>query len=181
MLQNAVIAYSQGKNAWSFVNNLAAMLTKPESGRAELRRFDTPEAAATFLAERCRYKGDPAMGLGDHYVDPRRLQFAMDVNTEAVWAQLFVDCDDFALWAKRAIEMIPGHRAELFTLVDFGPGTHVICVGWRPDGRAFAIDTNGMRGLPDARPATLCAIWTDIYRSLGYVYRDAVLTPAPVF
>ena len=182
MLQNFVTAYSFGKNAWSFINNAIAAVAKPESGRRPLPTFMSVEHLAVYLGERCRYTGDGPMGAFDHYCDPRRLQFAMEVATPEAWAQVFADCDDWALWAKRCVELIPGHRAELYTLVDpMLVGTHVICVGWRPDGRAFAIDTNGLRGLPDTQPATLCSIWQGIYKAQGYRYCDAVLTPAPVF
>lgn len=184
-----VAAYSFLKAGWSLANDLIVRALGLASYRP-VPRYPTPEAAAAYLLAHAIYTGDPANGAVDFSIPAERLQDAMERGPDA-FKRLHVDCDDFATWAVKALALM-GYDARLITLrcrLGIGPenwGHHVIAVA-TGQGRTVGIDTNGFRELPDNQPATLCRVWSDLYKAVrlpdgriaSYVYVEAVETANP--
>lgn len=177
-----VAFYTLMKAGWSWLADRAA----GNVARRPVPRYNSPEAAAGFLMTNCVYTGDPGKGAVDYSINPDRLQAAMESGPEA-FKRLHVDCDDYAAWAVAALRLM-GADAHLITLrcrLDMSKpweesnwGHHVIAVA-AYKGRFLAIDTNGLRDLPDVQSKTLCDVWSAIYASRRYVYEEAVVSANP--
>lgn len=180
-----IAAYGFLKAGWSLANDLIVRVFGIATYRP-VPNLGTPEACAAYLLKNCEYTGDPGNGAVDLEIPAERLQAAMDRGHEA-FKRLPVDCDDYAVWAVKALTLI-GADARLFTLrcrINVGDirnpanwGHHVIAVAMYK-GRSVAIDTNGFHELPNALPSTLCSVWSSIYASRGYRYVEAVETANP--
>lgn len=166
--------YNALKAWWSAVNN-GLKLGAP---RAPVSAFATPAEVGAYLMAHAAYTGDPLGGAADFFLHPERLQAAMNEGPEAL-KRLSIDCDDYATWAYAALSKVPGCEPRIYTLLDTGlVGSHVVCAyTWR--FRCGVIDTNGHRELPDLSERTLCDVFTAIYRTRGYRYVSATVTPYP--
>lgn len=174
MIDFLVQPYSQAKSAWSWLNDKFKA-----APRADLPRFDTPEALGRWMLENIRYTGDPGGGVFDFYTDPRRLAAA--ALNPALWASTPCDCDDFAIFACEAAKKIPGTTMGVVTLVGSNVSMiHVIACGWH-NGRAFGIDTNGFRWLVNLDEATIVREWNEVYKAQRPGYFAARWTPIPRF
>ena len=172
--------------AYNLLKNLFSVIIDGVYGgvpRRPVPVFSGPMAANTYLQINCKYTGDPGKGIIDYSTNPEVLQAAMEAgakgNKDAAFANMHIDCDDYAAWAYAACHKIPGCLGNIYTLLDSGlVGSHVIFVGFYKGGY-FAIDTNGYRVLPDNTETTICRVWSTIYAGNGYKYIQAVITPFP--
>lgn len=160
------------KAGWSRVNDWLMRY----HGRHPVRSFVSPEAIGSYLLLNAKYKGDLIGGALDNYTHPERFQYAMDTGD---YGSMPIDCDDYAAYAYKALQTIPGCEPQMMTLLDQGlVGSHVVCV-YRLGNQFGVIDTNGHRTLPSRDAATLCQTFTDIYASRGYRYVSATPTTYP--
>ena len=171
--------WNLNKALWSLFYWMTFGLVTPQ---APVPKFDTPLMVSAYVL-RLPYTGDPGRGVVDFSNAPTVLAGALETGTAG---RLAIDCDDFAVLAYACLKQMPGYQPQLVTLRDDsgGWGHHVICVYHRvvqPYGELErgAIDTSGWRSLPDATPATLCRVWTELYAARGYRYTAAIPTPYP--
>lgn len=174
--RGAALVYLEAKATWSAWNDRLCA----GAARAEPPTFATPADAVAYYHDQHGnpYTGDPLKGVGDFYLNPKRLAAGLLAGPAAI-AQLYIDCDDVAGFYLLACRAIPGCEARIVTLIDERlVGSHVICVAHHA-GQVLGLDTNGLHVLPDDTEATLCATWSGIYASLGYDYIGAVDSPYP--
>lgn len=169
--------YLERKAEWSKQIDEAAS----HAGKAPRRdapHFATPQEAWNYIqAHGNPYTGDPLWGVGDYYLSPSRLVAALETDLAAI-NRLHIDCDDIAGLAY--VMLRDATDARLVTLYDAGlVGSHVIAIFKTPDGKFWAIDTCGLRELPDVDEETLCREWRLIYSERGYNYTMAVDSPYP--
>jgi hypothetical protein len=162
------------KAVWSIIISL---IDYPE--REPIKQFDSPEQVAEYLAQNFIYTGDPLNGAGDFYTHPQVMQAAFTAGRVAT-SNLWLDCDDCAVYAYAALKTVPGCRPLLYTIYDSSGnwGHHVIC-GFKIGEKYGVIDVNGLNELPSLNTKIICELFTNIYKSRGYVYTSCIYTPFP--
>lgn len=171
--------WNLNKALWSLLIFLTFGAVMPQ---APVPTLATPQDVASYVL-RLPYTGDPVAGVIDFSNAPTVLAGAIETGAAG---RLAIDCDDFAVLAYACLKQIKGCHPQLVTLKDASGkfGHHVICVYFQvrqPLGELArgAIDTSGWRALPDATPATLCRVWTELYATRGYHYTEAHPTVYP--
>lgn len=170
-IANAAMTFLNGKYHWSAWNDRVMWWAT----RSPLPTFTSPQACWEYFRTHGNpYTGDPAMGIGDHYAHPGRVQAVLIGAAPA--GSVYIDCDDTAGWVASCLRK-SGISAEVRTLVDATISmSHVLAVGIF-NGRAWVIDTNGYHELPDLNERTLVDHWNRIYTNARYV--ACVPTPYP--
>jgi hypothetical protein len=176
--------YNTLKNIFSIAIDV---ITGNSVTRTPLIHFSDPRGVAAYLQTMAKYTGDPGYGIVDFSTNPQVFMSAMlagaMVGKDAAFANMHIDCDDYAAFAFAACYNIPGVAGKIYTLLDSGlVGSHVIYVGYYKS-QFFGIDTNGYRNLPDAEDKTICDTWSRVYAKVpgfpGYNYISATPTPFP--
>lgn len=130
--------YLAGKASWSrWIAQFNGRKLVP------LPHFVSHEELALYMANNFVYVPDPAGGALDFYTHPERTQWEIDTRTHAYPC----DCDDYAVYAHKALKAMPGYEPRIETILDgWIKWSHVVCV-FRGQGRSFVIDTNGLNEL----------------------------------
>lgn len=166
----------------SLYNNLKALWSRANdaimrgAGRRAIPHLSSPEDVGAYLMAHGKYKGDKFNGILDNVTHPERFQYAMETGD---WGSMPIDCDDYAVWAYRALMLIPECHPMILTLLDERlVGSHVVCA-YRKGQVCGVIDTNGHRLLDNLAEETVCRVFSEVYKTLGYKYIKAVFTPYP--
>jgi hypothetical protein len=169
-----VAIWNSLKAVWS---TIISLIGYPE--REPIRQFNSPVEVAEYLDKHFIYTGDPFNGAGDFYIHPEIMQAAFNAGREST-SKLSLDCDDCAVYAYVALKTIPGCRPLLYTIYDSSGnwGHHVICA-FKFGEEYGVIDTNGLNPLLSLNTKIICELFTNIYKSRGYVYTSCIYTPFP--
>lgn len=127
---NAIVPrFLKAKAVWS-----RWIAQKLQRRRLGMPAFASIEEIEWYRLENFRYRNDPLFGVLDYYQHPEHLM----VSRRG-------DCDCQATWVYKAVQGLPGHQAELITVVSWQIWKcHVFCAITTPDGRLCSIDTRGL-------------------------------------